>query len=313
MQHPKKRSWGFKVTLILTAIGALVLFVAALSMPHRAGGVINLYDRGLEGGPDSYFHHIYDPNHLLGPMGNVDFDLDNFQANTGNVILIAVFDTIPSKDPLFTLYTAEQWAPGAKGDDRGVAVFVFMKERHIRAEIGYGLEGELTDIAMGRILEATMVPLLREGKPMEAVEAYVNELKNHLAQIKGRGARRTFFEELPVHLREVKRKAALVPRIWINVPLGPRLIMSAIAVLLWGGLVSMVFNLGQAVIKVIRFVEKAWFHHDMKGGLQALTGIISVLLLIAQRAVIVFVILAGGGYFLGGSGMFGGGGVNVFW
>ncbi len=75
----------------------------------------------------------------------------------------------------------------------------------------------------------------------------------------------------------------------------------------------MVVNLGQALIKVVRFVRKAWFHHDMKGGLEALTGIMSVLLLIAQRAMIVFVILAGGGYFLCGSGMFGGGGVNVFW
>jgi uncharacterized membrane protein YgcG len=313
MQHAKKRSWGFKVTLILMAMGALALFVAALYVPHRAGDVINLYDRGLEGGPDSHFHHFYDPNHLLGPMGNADFDLDNFQTNTGNVILFAAFDTIPSKDPLFTLYTAERWAPGAKGDDRGVAVFLFMKERHIRAEIGYGLEGELTDIAMGRILEATMVPLLREGKPMEAVEACVNELKTRLAHIKGRGERRTFFEELPVHLREVKRKAVLVPGIWIYVALGPRLIISAIAVLLWGGLVSMVINLGQALIKVIRFGERALLHHDMKGGVQALTGIISVLVLIVQRAVIAFVILAGGGYFLGGSGMFGGGGVNVFW
>ncbi len=309
----KKRSTYFEVTLVLMAMGGFALLVAAIAVPRGPEDVINLYDRGLEGGPDSHFHHFYDPNYLLGPIGHVDLDLDNFQTNTGNVILFAAFDTIPSKDPLFTLYTAERWAPGARGDDRGVAVFLFMKERHIRAEIGYGLEGELTDLAMGRILEATMVPLLREGKPMEAVEACVNEFKNRLANIAGRVARRNFFEELPVHLREVKRKAALVPRIWIHVPLGPRLIISAIAVLLWGGLVSMLMNLGQALIKVIRFVERAVFHHDMREGLHALTGIIGVLLLIAQRAVIAFVILAGGGYFLRGSGMFGGGGVNVFW
>ncbi len=287
--------------------------MAVITVPQRSGSDINLYDRSLEGGPDSYFHHFYDPNHLLGPVGHVDLELDNFGASTGNIIIFAAFDMMPSKDPMFTLYTAEKWAPGARGDDRGVVGFVFMKERRIRAEIGYGFEVELTDLAMGRILEATMVPLLREGKPMEAVEACARELQSRLAPIKGPRARRTFFEELPVHLREVKRKAALVPRIWVNVPLGPRLIMSAIAVLLWSGLVSMVVNFGQAMIKVIRFVEKAWLRHDLKGGLEALTGMISVLLLIAQRAVIVFVILAGGGYFLGGSGMFGGGGVNVFW
>lgn len=313
MKKAKKRSWEFKVTFILTAVGGLALFIAAFTVPQRTGEVISLYDRGLEGGPDSHFHHIYDPKHLLGPLGHVDLDIDNFQTSTGNVILFAAFDTVPLKDPMFTLRTAERWAPGTQGDDRGVAVFVFMKERRIRAEIGYGLEGELTDFAMGRILNATMVPLLREGKPMEAVEACASELMNRLSQIKKRPVRRTFLEVLPVHLREVKRKAALVSGIWINAPLGPRLIMSAVAVLLWCALVSMFVNLGHALIEVIRFIEKAWLRHDMKGGRQALVGILNAVLRIVQAAVIIFVVLAGSGYFLGGSGMFGGGGVNVFW
>jgi uncharacterized protein len=246
-------------------------------------------------------------------MGSVDFDLDNFQTHTGNVILFAAFDTMPSNDPLFTLHAAERWAPGTKGNDRGSVVFVFMKERRIRAEIGYGLEETLTDVAMGRILESTMVPLLREGKPMKAVEACARELQNRLAEITGPGVHRTFFEELPIHLREFKRKVPLVIRMWIGLPLGPRLILSAIAVLLWGGLVSMVFNLGHALIKLIKFAQRAWLRHDMEGGLQALTGIVNSGLRIAQAAVIVFVVGAGGGYFLGGSGMFGGGGVNIFW
>ena len=309
----KKRSLAFKVTFILTAIGGLALLIAAIAVPQRSGDVINFYDRGLEGGPDSHFRHIYDPNHLFGPMGNVDFNLDNFQTNTGNVILFAAFDTMPLNDPLFTLHTAERWAPGAKRNDRGLVVFVFMKERRIRAEIGYGLEETLTDVAMGRILESNMVPLLREGKSMDAVEACARELQNRLAQITGPGAQRTFFEELPVHLREIKRKAPLVVRMWIGLPLGPRLILSVIFLLLWAGLVSMIFNLGQALIKLIKFVQRAWFHHDMKGGLDALIGITHSVMRIAQAAVFVFVIGAGGGYFLGGSGMFGGGGVNVFW
>ncbi len=171
----RKRSTSFNVTLLLTAIGGFAILVAAIAVPRGPEDVINLYDRGLEGGPDSYFHHFYDPNHLLGSVGQVDLDLDNFGTSTGNIILFAAFDTMPSEDPLFTLYTAEKWAPGTKGDDRSVVVFMFMKERRIRAEIGYGFEEELTDLAMGRILETTMVPLLQEGNPMEAVEACTRE------------------------------------------------------------------------------------------------------------------------------------------
>ena len=309
----KKRSVAFKVTFVLITMGGLALFVATITVPKGSVDDINLYDRGLEGGPDSYFHHIYDPNHLFGPMGNVDLDLDNFQTHTGNAILFAAFDTMPSNDPQFTIHTAERWAPGAKGNDRGLVVFVFMKERRIRAEIGYGLEEKLTDVMMGRILETTMVPLLREGELMKAVETCARELQKRLAELMGPRVHRTFFEELPVHLREIKRKVPLLVRIWIGVPLGPRLILSAIILLLWGALVTMIFNLGRAVIKLVKFVQRAWLRHDMKGGLQALTGIANAVLRIAQMAVILFVIGAGGEYFLGGSGMFGGGGVNVFW
>jgi hypothetical protein len=101
--------------------------------------------------------------------------------------------------------------------------------------------------------------------------------------------------------------------IWIQVPFGPRLILSGIAVLLWGGLVFMVVSLGQALIKLIKFGQRVWLHHDMEGGLQALTGIFNAVLRMVQVAVFVLLIVAGGGYYLGGSGMFGGGGVNVFW
>jgi uncharacterized membrane protein YgcG len=311
------RSWSFKVTFILTVIGGLALLIAPLVVPRETGVIMDFYDRGLEGGPDSFFHHIYDPNHLLGPMGQVDFDLDNFQTSTNNVIIFAAFEAAPTKDPMFTLLTAERWAPGARGDDRGVVIFVFMKERRIRAEIGYGLEENLTDIAMGRILNSTMIPLLREGKPMEAVESCARELRNRLTHIKGgsraQGTWGTFFSALPTLLREFKRRAGLIIKLWTVNSLIPRLIMSTIALLLWASLVNMIFHLALAMTKLFRFVEKAWLRRDMEGGLQALTGIVSAVLRIVQMAVFVLIIGAGTGYFFGGSGMFGGGGVNVFW
>ncbi len=67
------------------------------------------------------------------------------------------------------------------------------------------------------------------------------------------------------------------------------------------------------MIKLIKFGQRAWLRHDMEGGLQALTGILSAVLRIVQVAIMILLIGAGGGYFLRGSGMFGGGGVNIFW
>ena len=88
--------------LIIAGICGSVLIIATWVIPRR-GGALDINDRGLAGGPDSYFRHIYDPQHLLGPLGQTDLDLDNFQRATGNAILFAAFSTLPSADPAFTM------------------------------------------------------------------------------------------------------------------------------------------------------------------------------------------------------------------
>jgi uncharacterized membrane protein YgcG len=56
-----------------------------------------------------------------------------------------------------------------------------MKEKRIRAEVGYGYEDVLTDIATKHLIENTMVPLLRGGQTTEAVEAAARALQESLA------------------------------------------------------------------------------------------------------------------------------------
>jgi uncharacterized membrane protein YgcG len=153
--------------LIIAGICGILLLVATFAVPRR-GGSLDISDRGLKGGPDSYFRHIYDPQHLLGPLGHTDLELDNFQRMSGNAILFAAFPSLPSEDPYFTMQVAESWSPGKKTDDRGVIIFLFMKEKRIRAEVGYGYEDVLTDIATKHLIETTMVQLLRGGQATEA-------------------------------------------------------------------------------------------------------------------------------------------------
>jgi uncharacterized protein len=50
----------------------------------------------------------------------------------------------------------------AKQDD-GVVLFAFVGDRALRLEIGYGLEGALTDLESKRILDGALVPHLRQG------------------------------------------------------------------------------------------------------------------------------------------------------
>ena len=60
------------------------------------------------------------------------------------------------------LYAA--WGIGKKGEDKGVLIFVTVKERKMRIETGYGVEGILPDGLVGEIRDRYMTPYLKENK-----------------------------------------------------------------------------------------------------------------------------------------------------
>jgi uncharacterized protein len=54
-----------------------------------------------------------------------------------------------------------EWKLGQKGKDNGVLVVVAPQDRKLRIEVGYGLEGTLTDVAASRIIRNVMTPAFR--------------------------------------------------------------------------------------------------------------------------------------------------------
>ncbi len=58
----------------------------------------------------------------------------------------------------------ENWGIGKKGEDKGVLIFVTVKERKMRIEVGYGLEGILPDGLAGEIRDRYMVPYLKKDR-----------------------------------------------------------------------------------------------------------------------------------------------------
>jgi uncharacterized protein len=55
------------------------------------------------------------------------------------------------------------WGIGEKGKDNGVLLVVAMKERMMRIEVGYGLEGAIPDAAAGAIKDEKITPLFKQG------------------------------------------------------------------------------------------------------------------------------------------------------
>jgi uncharacterized protein len=63
----------------------------------------------------------------------------------------------------FSIRVAEQWKIGQRELDNGALLLVAVKERKLRIEVGYGLEGRLTDLMAGRIIRNVIVPRFKAG------------------------------------------------------------------------------------------------------------------------------------------------------
>jgi uncharacterized protein len=63
----------------------------------------------------------------------------------------------------FSLKVVEKWKLGQKGRDNGALLFIAKDDRKLRIEVGYGLEGVLTDLTSGRIIRDIITPQFRNG------------------------------------------------------------------------------------------------------------------------------------------------------
>jgi len=76
--------------------------------------------------------------------------------------------TIPSLEgeslEEFSIKVAETWGLGQAELDNGVLFLVAKEERKVRLEVGYGLEGALTDLLAGRIIDYEIVPRFKAGE-----------------------------------------------------------------------------------------------------------------------------------------------------
>ncbi len=68
------------------------------------------------------------------------------------------------------------WKLGQKGKDNGVLLLVAPDDRRMRIEVGYGLEGTLTDGTAGSIIRNAMAPRFRTGDFDGGVEAGVDAI-----------------------------------------------------------------------------------------------------------------------------------------
>jgi uncharacterized protein len=114
----------------------------------------------------------------------LDATLQAYEKQTGHQVVVWIGQTLDGADLAdFQVRLFQSWKPGRKGHDDGVLLIVLAKDRKLAIEVGYGLEGQLTDAKSSSIINDLMVPELKAGNPDQALRAGVQGI---LSAIEGK-------------------------------------------------------------------------------------------------------------------------------
>jgi uncharacterized protein len=160
---------------------SVLLFVAALVLPQK---------------PD---HYVTDRAGVVKNADALNEKLANFERQTSDQILVYVDQHLPAETTIEEMgaEAMRQWKVGQQGKDNGAILFVFTGDRKMRIEVGYGLEGSLTDAKAKWITSTVIKPEFQHGDFNAGINSGVEAI---LATIRGeayRGSGRTVSEAGP--------------------------------------------------------------------------------------------------------------------
>lgn len=232
--------------------------------------------------------------------------LAQFEAKKGTQIaVLMVASTAPESIEQAALRVAEQWHLGRKKIDDGAILLIAKEDRAVRIEVGYGLEGALTDATAKRIIEQFITPEFRKENYYAGINSGIQQM---LRVADG--------EPLPVPARSDSDAPALTQYV-------PIIFMLA---LVFGGIArSLLGRMPGAVVTGGAVALVAWF----------IVGTFALAIMAGVIALLVTLFggggggLVGGGFggfggssrsggshgggFSGGGGSFGGGGASGRW
>jgi len=133
--------------LLLLSFLLLPLIAHALDVP-KLQGYVNDYAEMMSAGTKS----------------QLESELRAFEQSDSTQVVIL---TIPSLEGEviedFGIKVAESWKVGQKGKDNGIIFIVAKQDRKMRIEVGRGLEGKLTDLMAGRIIDLVVKPRFKRA------------------------------------------------------------------------------------------------------------------------------------------------------
>jgi uncharacterized protein len=107
----------------------------------------------------------------------IEGELAALERETGDQVAVLVVASLGG-EPLeeYSVKVAQTWKLGQKGKDNGLLLLISRDDRKMRIEVGYGLEGQLTDLQSREILDDVIRPRFKEGDFDGGVERGVDAI-----------------------------------------------------------------------------------------------------------------------------------------
>jgi uncharacterized protein len=110
-------------------------------------------------------------------ISSIENKISTFEKNTGSEIAVVTIDSLGGDTvENFAEELFKEWGIGKKGADNGVLLLVAFKDHKMRIEVGYGLEGALTDGEASSIIRNTLTPAFKQNDFGGGIEKAVDQM-----------------------------------------------------------------------------------------------------------------------------------------
>jgi uncharacterized protein len=117
--------------------------------------------------------HVNDDAGMLSAAAEqaLEQKLSGYEQQTQHQFALLTIDSLEG-DALedFSIRVVESWKLGQKGKDDGLLLLIAKRDRKLRIEVGYGLEGDITDAFSAQVIRNVITPALRAGNAEQGID-----------------------------------------------------------------------------------------------------------------------------------------------
>ncbi len=139
---------NFRLGLLIFGATILPAFVFAYTSPGKPTGFVNDFAKVL----------------ATDVVQSLEGKLQSLEKSSGAQVSVVIISSLGDETiETYATRLFEDWGIGQKGKDNGLLILVSTGDREARIEVGYGLEGDVTDLQAGGIVRNIMIPAFKTG------------------------------------------------------------------------------------------------------------------------------------------------------